>query len=122
MKKDFVIYTKMLGVITWLFQKVNAFPKKQRFVLGQQIETSALACLRYIVEANNAGAGPQALEKLHALNVELEMLRSLLRVAYEVQFMSGKSLGFIIGQIDEVGRMRGGWARHCGGSSSKSES
>lgn len=62
-----------------------------------------------------AGAGPQALEKLHALNVELEMLRSLLRVAYEVQFMSGKSLGFIIGQIDEVGRMRGGWARHCGG-------
>lgn len=61
MKKDFVIYTKMLGVITWLFQKVNAFPKKQRFVLGQQIETSALACLRYIVEANNAGAGPQAL-------------------------------------------------------------
>ena len=68
------------------------------------------------------GAGPQALEKLHALNVELEMLRSLLRVAYEVQFISGKSLGFIIGQIDEVGRMRGGWARHCGGSSSKSES
>jgi hypothetical protein len=37
MKKEFVIYTKMLEVISWLFEKVNTFPKKQRFVLGQQI-------------------------------------------------------------------------------------
>jgi len=38
MKKDFVIYTKMLETTVWLFDKVNTFPKKQRFVLGQQIE------------------------------------------------------------------------------------
>ena len=112
MKKEFVIYTKMLDIVIWLFQKIIKFPQKQRFVVGQQIEISALTCLRYIIEANNAGAGPVALEKLTALNVELEMLRSLLRVAFEVGFMSGKSLGFITSQIDEVGRMRGGWARH----------
>ena len=56
MKKEFVIYTKMLEVVLWLFEKVNTFPKKQRFVLGQQIENSALVCLRYIIEANNAGS------------------------------------------------------------------
>lgn len=55
MKKEFVIYTKMLEVVLWLFEKVNTFPKKQRFVLGQQIENSALACLRFIIEANNSG-------------------------------------------------------------------
>ena len=55
MKKEFVIYTKMLEVVLWLFEKVNTFPKKQRFVLGQQIENSALMCLRYIIEANNVG-------------------------------------------------------------------
>jgi len=53
MKKDFVIYTKMLEISVWLFDKVNTFPKKQRFVLGQQIENSGLACLRLIIEANN---------------------------------------------------------------------
>lgn len=55
MKKDFIIYTKMLEVVLWLFEKINTFPKKQRFVLGQQIENSALTCLRLIIEANNAG-------------------------------------------------------------------
>ncbi len=55
MKKDFVIYTRMLEVVLWLFEKANTFPKKQRFVLGQQIENSALICLRFIIEANNAG-------------------------------------------------------------------
>ena len=56
MKKDFIIYTKMLEIVLWLFEKVNTFPKKQRFVLGQQIENSALNCLKFIIEANNAGA------------------------------------------------------------------
>lgn len=111
MQKEFIIHTKMLKVITWLFQKVNTFPKKQRFILGQQIENSALTCLRLIVEANNTNHSRTALDKLNTLNVELEVLRSLLRVAYEVNFLTAKSLGYIVGEIDEVGRMRGGWAK-----------
>jgi hypothetical protein len=55
MKKEFIIYTKMLEIVLWLFEKVNTFPKKQRFVLGQQIENSALVCLKYIIKANNTG-------------------------------------------------------------------
>ena len=111
MQKELIIHTKMLKVISWLFQKVNTFPKKQRFILGQQIENSALTCLRLIVEANNLGQHHEALGRLNALNVELEVLRSLLRVGYDVQFLTAKSLAYIIAEIDEVGRMRGGWAR-----------
>ncbi len=113
MKKDFIIYTKMLSVILWLFEKVNTFPKKQRFVLGQQIENSALLCMRYIVEANNIGNNRrEVLKKLDDLNVELEVLRGLLRVAYEMHFIKANSLGYIVEQIDEIGKMRGGWAKH----------
>ena len=54
LKKEFIIHTKMLEIVLWLFEKVNTFPKKQRFVLGQQIENSALLSLRYIIQANNA--------------------------------------------------------------------
>ncbi len=54
MKKEFIIYTKMLEVAKWLFDCVNTFPKKQRFVLGQQIENSALVIIRLIIEANGA--------------------------------------------------------------------
>jgi len=112
MKKEFVIYTKMLEITTWLFAKVNTFPKKQRFVLGQQIENSALCCLRLIIESNNTRASGGGLKSLDQLNTELEVLRSLLRMAYELHFIKANSLAFAIKQIDEVGRIRGGWAKH----------
>lgn len=120
MKKEFIIHTKMLSVSLWLFEKVNTFPKKQRFILGQQLENSALNCLRFIIEANNARNAVATLVKLDALNVELEVLRSLLRVAYELHFLTGDSLGFIVGEIDQVGKMRGGWAKRYSRSNSDS--
>lgn len=95
MKNDFIIYTRMLEVYLWLFDKTITFPKKQRFVLGQQIENSALACIRYIIEANNSREAELVIARLSALNVELEVLRSLLRIAYEVKFIKAISLGNI---------------------------
>ena len=59
---------------------------------------------------SNLGGG--ALKSLDELNVELEVLRGLLRVGYELHFYKANSLGFIIKKIDEVGKMRGGWAKH----------
>ena len=111
MKKEFIIHTKMLEVALWLFEKVNTFPKKQRFVLGQQIENSTLICTRLIIEANDARNSETTLYKLDKLNVELAVLRDLIRMAYELKFLKAESLQYIVSQIDEVGKMRGGWAR-----------
>jgi len=58
------------------------------------------------------GGGGGSLKSLDELNVELEILRSLLRVGYELHFYKADSLAYIIKQIDEVGKMRGGWAKH----------
>ena len=118
MKKDFIIHTKMIDVAVWLFEKANTFPKKQRFVLGQKIENSALVCLRLIVEANEIKTESAVLEKLDELNIELCVLRDLLRMAYEVNFIKATSLEYIIQQIDEVGKMCGGWIKRYKNSSS----
>lgn len=110
----------MLEIALWLFEKVNTFPKKQRFVLGERIENSTLTCIRLIIEANETSSPQIILQKLYALNIELEVLRSLLRIAYELHFMKANSLGYITAQIDEVGKMRGGWVKRY--KSSKSDS
>jgi acetate kinase len=52
-----------------------------------------------------------SLQKLEVLNTELEVLRSLLRIAHGMGFLKVSSLGYIVSQIDEVGKMRGGWAK-----------
>jgi len=109
--KNFVIYTKMLGVAVWLFEKVNTFPKKQRFVLGQQIENSSLLCIRIIIEANFAQGANVKVKKLRELNIELEVLRSLVRMAVELNFMKINSAQYITASIDEVGKMTGAWLK-----------
>lgn len=111
MIENFTLYTKMLEIITWLYRKMAFFPKRQRFVLGQQIENSALCALRAIIEANNAHGTASTLERLDELNCELDVLRGYLRVACELTFISMQSLSFITEQIDEVGRIRGGWIK-----------
>ena len=118
-KKESIIYTKTLEVAKWTFDCVNTFPKKQRFVLGQQIENSTLTIVRLIIEANGARSPEAVLQKLDILDIELEVLRSLLRIAYEMNFLKASSLGYIVAQIDEVGKMRGGWAKRY--KSSKSD-
>jgi four helix bundle protein len=110
----------MLEVALWLFEKVNTFPKKQRFVLGERIENSTLTCMRLIIEANESNNSQTILQKLYALNIELEVLRSLLRIAYEMHFIKANSLGYVSSQIDEVGKMCGGWVKRY--KSSKSDS
>lgn len=111
MLKDFKIYTKMMDVLIWIFPKINTFPKKQRFVLGQQIENTSLGILKLIIQANNEKNKTKKSEYLERMNTELEILRSLLQVSQELKFISFKSLEYIVNQIDEVGRMRGGWAK-----------
>ena len=118
-KKESIIYTKMLEVARWIFNCVNTFPKKQRFVVGQQIENSTLAIIRLIIEANGARSTEEAVKKLDVMDVELDVLRSLLRIAHDMNFLKVDSLGYIVAQIDEVGKMRGGWVKRY--KSSKSD-
>lgn len=101
----------MLAVVKWLFQKINTFPKQQRFVLGQQIETCSVRCFTLVIEANNMDSPEDAIDKLKKLNINLDILRGLLRIAGELRFISLKSLGYITEQIDEVGRICGSWIR-----------
>lgn len=85
----------MLKTIYWVFERVLDFPKKQRFVLGQQIENCSLNCLRLILEAKEARRKPTTLRKLDEPNIELKVLRDLLRIAYEMKFLIKPLLNLI---------------------------
>ena len=54
-------------------------------------------------------------ETLHELNLLLEKLRVLWRIVHERKFISQQQLFFVIGKIDEIGRMTGGWIKSLSG-------
>ena len=108
MYKDLIIFEKMYELNLWLFPMVNKFPKAQRFVLGQQIQTLALRITMGIMRAN---VETQKLPYLKQVSVELDMLRVLTRLAHELRFMSTKQYEFVSKKVTEIGRLLGGWIK-----------
>ena len=111
MLEQFKIYSKTIDFLVWLFPTVNKFPKAQRFVLGQQIEKTTLEILALIIRANNQKDQVERKKILAQLDVEIEVLRALLRVAYLLRFLSHKQYEYFLEKVDELGKMLGGWMK-----------
>jgi len=103
-----VLYQRYYDLMMYSFPIVNRFPRDQRFVLGQQIQNQMLEIGKMIVHANKL---KQKKGKLYEIDVELEKLRLLIRMAKDLGLMSIKKYGIHCERTDEIGRMLGGWIK-----------
>jgi len=92
-----------MEVLLWIFPKVNTFPKKQRFVLGQQIENTGLEILKLIIQANNQK------DKIKYCFVHYEVIKILIRLAKDYKLLNLKQYSFACRELVEVGNLLGGW-------------
>jgi len=95
---------KYQDFLLWLFEKINTFPRKQKFLLGDRIGNLALDILEDIVIIQFSSADYKK-EKLKTFNLKLEIFRDLMRLAWRMKFLSHKSFLYQESKIDEVGRM-----------------
>ncbi len=111
-----VLLVKWYDVAKWLLERVDSFPKSQRFIFGTRLADRALGLLELLVEASYAGAGKAAL--LERANRELSVLRWLVRLAKDRQVLTPRQYEHGCMRMAECGRMLGGWlkdARRRGG-------
>ena len=106
--KSLIIYQKHYDLMLYSFPIINRFPKNQRYVLGQQIENMMLDIGKMIVHANKLR---QKRAKLFEIDVELEKLRMLIRLATDLKMMSVIKYGHHSKRIEEIGRLLGGWLK-----------
>ena len=110
MLQNLVIFQKVYDLILWMYPLINKFPKKQRFVLGQQLENTLLEILKNIIQANQER---ERLETLKQASIDLDKFRILYRLAKDLKFMSIKQYQFGAEKINEVGKILGGWLKSC---------
>lgn len=108
MLEQLTIFEKTYQLIAWLYPTIQKFPKSQRFVLGQQVESVALDLLRGIIRANASRA---KLPILYDVSVDLDTLRILLRLCKDLKFISLRQYAFAAEMVNEVGKLLGGWIR-----------
>lgn len=108
MFQDLFIFQKVYDLILWLYPTVNKFPKKQRFVLGQQIENTVLEILKGTIQANQEN---NKLPYFKQISVDLDKLRILIRLSKDLKFISIRQYQFAAEKINEIGKILGGWMK-----------
>ncbi len=106
--RELIIYQKLYDMMLYSFPIIGRFPKDQRFVLGQQIQNGMLEICKMVVHANKL---KQKRGKLYEIDIELEKLRLLVRLAKDLGFLTTRKYGHHCEQIEEIGRLLGGWLK-----------
>jgi hypothetical protein len=100
---------KMHQFVLWLIPMVEKFPQRQRFLLGDRIQTTGLDILEGLIEATYSRGG--RLRLLEIVNVRLEKLRILFRIAMELRYLDLRRYEHAARSLDEIGRLVGGWMK-----------
>lgn len=93
----------------WLLAKTEKFPRKVRFSFTNRIDNLALDIIEGIVEARYAARKKDILRRI---DLSMEKLRIMLRMSYDQHYLDTRGYEYASRQINEAGRMVGGWRKH----------
>ena len=111
MLEDLKLFHKWYEFMKWLHSLLNKFPKSEKYTMAQKIENISMNVLEGIIQSNNDFDKTDSIKKTI---VELDKLRVFFRMSKDLNFISFNQYEFGVKQIDEIGRMLGGWLKKYG--------
>ena len=100
------VVEKQYQLILWMLPKIANFPKDQRFLLADRIERLLLDILEMLI---GAVYSKNKREILARVNLKLDMMRFMMRMAKDMKYVNLKSYDHFCQIVLEIGRMVGGW-------------
>jgi len=91
-----------------LLMRTAKMPKNLRFTLTSRIDNLALDVFERLIEARYSRGN---IEALRAANIAIEKLRLLIRLCHELGSMDHRGFEHVMRNLDEAGRMIGGWIK-----------
>jgi four helix bundle protein len=105
---SFKLLAKLEELDAYSHQVSMQFPKYERHVLCAEIRASCNRLLRLTIQAAKRYHKKTTVQDL---DIEVEVLRVLVRKAHRLRYINQKRYETWSRQIDEVGRMLGGWIK-----------
>ena len=103
-----VALDKAYALTLWLIAKTSAYPRAHRFSLGDRIYSQSLDLAGALTQATFSRDKSRALE---TASDRVNSLRILLRLSKDLRLVSFDAYTYATGQLDEIGRMVGGWRK-----------
>jgi len=111
---DIPIFKKAYDLYLYVYGLRESVPKQDRYALWLRIEKMNLDVIEKILHAS-ALYKAEKIEVLEKASVDLNMLRVFVRIAKDTKVLDTAKYAKIQQQIDEIGRMLGGWIKHFKG-------
>jgi hypothetical protein len=102
--------------LMWLVPAIERFPRSQKFLLGDRIQTTALDVLECLIEATYTRDRKGQLARA---NLGIEKLRFFFRLAVELHYLDRRRYQHAARTLDATGRLIGGWAKAHAAASGK---
>ena len=112
-REDFLVIKRGYDFSKWLLQHTGKFRKSYRFSVAAKLENHILDFIELTTVAN---LRRDKLPILKRADEELAKLRLLFRLSYEMRFLNLKSYEYGSRQLNELGRLLGGWIKKPGAS------
>jgi hypothetical protein len=100
------LFIQWIEFLPWIFQTTSKFPKSLRASLTTRIENLSLEVVERILQATYK---TQKKEVLKEINLLLENIRILFRLAHTLKCLNTNSYEYAMTQLLIAGKQVGGW-------------
>ena len=107
---DIPIFKKTYDLYKDFYALRLSVPKQDRYTLWQKCESLLIEVLEGILFASQQSKA-EKLPTLEKTSVKLNFLRVCIRLMKDVKAIDGKKYIIIEANLDEIGRMLGGWIK-----------
>lgn len=107
---DIPIFAKFYDFYKNLSQFLTNFPKANRYTLGQKTDQISLEIIELTITAAYL-TREQKLPILQRISIKLDLLKIMLRIAWETKCLNNNKYQLLTSQLIEIGRMLGGWIK-----------
>jgi len=102
------IITSMYDLLLYLVPQVSKFPKSQRYLLGERLESACFDVLELLISATYSQEKMQVLNKA---NIRLEQARYYVRLCKDLKLLSLHRYEVVSKKVNDVGVQLGGWLK-----------
>jgi hypothetical protein len=107
---DLPVIQKQIKVYKCWQDILSNFPKTSKYSLGTKIDNALIETVSLTFSALYSKS-EQKFNMVSEAGIKLDLVKFLLRIAWEIKALDNKKYAAISEQLDEIGRMIGGWAR-----------
>jgi len=106
------ILTLTYDFLLYLIPQLAKFPRAQKFLLGDRIQTLTHDILDECITAYYSRDTARKIEHLRKANLKLEHLRFSIRLSHDLKLLSNQKYGVISRKINEIGGTLGNWTKY----------